>query len=195
MSLPLEYSLENNFWLVQALNMQLNYYERETKFTQMDCMHSPILLSKRSLSLKKKIAAQLILAAFDVGPQSVQGSEDSDHADVEIWAKDKNDFDKQYHMTKGESFLELKVKRYLFADVEEFLRMMKLKNDSVQKVRNKYIQDNSGNKYKTVGKDNLGILIRELNDEAFDAESCGDLTEILARYTSLKTEFFEQTKQ
>ena len=36
MSLPLEYSLENNFWLVQALNMQLNYNEREMKFTQMD---------------------------------------------------------------------------------------------------------------------------------------------------------------
>lgn len=33
MSLPLEYSLENNFWLVQALNMQLNYFEREIRFT------------------------------------------------------------------------------------------------------------------------------------------------------------------
>lgn len=57
MSLPLEYSLENNFWLVQALNMQLNFYQREIKFSQMDQVHSPILLSKRSLSLKKKIAA------------------------------------------------------------------------------------------------------------------------------------------
>ena len=71
MSLPLEYSLENNFWLVQAIKMQLNYYERNIKFTQLDQVHSPILLSKRSLSLNKKIAAQLILAAFDVGPQSV----------------------------------------------------------------------------------------------------------------------------
>ena len=93
MSLPLEYSLENNFWLVQALNMQLNYHEREMKFTQMDQMHSPILLSKRSLSLKKKIAAQLILAAFDVGPQSVHCSE-SEHDEMEVYMKDKLDFDK-----------------------------------------------------------------------------------------------------
>ena len=94
MSLPLEYSLENNFWLVQALNMQLNYYEREMKFTQFDQVHSPVLLSKRSLSLKRKVAAQLILAAFDVGPQSVHCSEDEGDDEMEVWAKDKTDFDK-----------------------------------------------------------------------------------------------------
>ena len=61
-------------------------------------------------------------------------------------------------------------------------------------MRNSYLQENSGNKYKSPGKDNLSILVRELNDEAFDADSCGDLTEILARYTLCKTEFFERTK-
>ena len=71
-------------------------------------------------------------------------------------------------MTKGEHFLEIKVKRYLFADSEEYLQMMKLKNESVQKIRNKYIQDDANSKYKSAGKDNLNILIRELNDEAFD---------------------------
>ena len=42
-------------------------------------------------------------------------------------------------MTKGEHFLELKVKRFLFADAEEFLKMMRLKTEFVQKVRLKYI--------------------------------------------------------
>ena len=139
-------------------------------------MHSPILLSKRSLSLKKKIAAQLILAAFDVGPQSVHCSE-SEHDDMEVWSKDKIDFDKQFQMTKGEHFLELKVKRFLFADMEEFLRVIRLKTESCQKVRLKYIQKNSSGEYTK--KDNLMVLIRELNDEAFDAGECGDLNEIL----------------
>lgn len=79
------------------------------------------------------------MAAFDVGPQSVHCSEGSEHDEVEVWTKDKTDFDKQFLMTKGEAFLELKVKRYLFADVEEYLRVMKMKTDSVQKVRAKYI--------------------------------------------------------
>ena len=38
------------------------------------------------------------------------------------------------------------------------------------------------------------LLIRELNDEAFDAGECGDLNEILPRYTQIKTEFFEKQK-
>ncbi len=57
MSMPLEYSLENNYWLVLALNMQLNYNIKQIKFMHFDQVHSPILLSKRSLSLNKKIAA------------------------------------------------------------------------------------------------------------------------------------------
>ena len=105
--------------------MQLNYYERNIRFTQLDQVHSPILLSKRSLTLNKKIAAQLILAAFDVGPQSVQGSDKSDAGDEEVWAKDKADFDKQFQMTKGEKYLELNTKRFLFSDVEEYLRIRK----------------------------------------------------------------------
>ena len=32
LSLPLEYSLENNFWCAQALHMQLNFFEKEEKF-------------------------------------------------------------------------------------------------------------------------------------------------------------------
>lgn len=55
--MPLEYSLENNYWLVLALNMQLNYNIKQIKFMHFDQVHSPILLSKRSLSLNKKIAA------------------------------------------------------------------------------------------------------------------------------------------
>ena len=131
MSLPLEYSLENNYWLAQALHMQLNYCQKEAKFAQMDLLHSPILLSNRSLSIKKSVAAQLILAAFDIGPQSVQASDNSEREEEEVWTKDKADFDKQYSMTKGENFLELKVKRYLFADAEDYLKMIKLKNESV----------------------------------------------------------------
>ena len=33
-----------------------------------------------------------------------------------------------------------------------------------------------------------------MNDEAFDASECGDLNEILPRYTIHKTEFFEKSK-
>ena len=32
MSLPLEYSLENNFWCMQAFHMQLNYFEKQERF-------------------------------------------------------------------------------------------------------------------------------------------------------------------
>ena len=95
-------------------------------------------------------------------------------------------------MTKGENFLELKVKRFLFADIEEFLRVIRLKTESVQKVRLKYIQKNSSGDYSK--KDNMMVLIRELNDEAFDAGECGDLNEILPRYMYIKTEFFEKQK-
>ena len=35
LSLPLEYSLENNFWCAQALHMQLNFFEKEEKFNQL----------------------------------------------------------------------------------------------------------------------------------------------------------------
>ena len=98
-------------------------------------------------------------------------------------------------MTKGENWLELKVKRYLFADAEEYLRMMKLKNDSILKIRSKYIQDDCNNKYKVVGKDNLLILIRELTNEAYDVDQCGDVNEILGRYNLNKTEEFDKKKQ
>jgi len=98
-------------------------------------------------------------------------------------------------MTKGENWLELKVKRYLFADAEEYLRMMKLKNDSILKIRSKYIQDDCNNKYKVVGKDNLLVLIRELTNEAYDVDQCGDVNEILGRYNLNKTEEFDKKKQ
>ena len=93
MSMPLEYSLENNFWLVQALQRLINRSVKEVKFQQYCLVHSNILLSRRALSLNKKIAAQLILAAFDIGPQSVQGSERSENED-DIYFKDKSDFSK-----------------------------------------------------------------------------------------------------
>lgn len=40
----------------------------------------------------------------------------------------------------------------------------------------------------------MTLLIRELNDEAFDANECGDLNEILPRYSQHKTEFIERSK-
>ena len=55
----------------------------------------------------------------------MQGSEKSDVED-DNYDKDKIDFDKQFYMTKGENFLELKVKRYLFADVEEYIRVKQM---------------------------------------------------------------------
>ena len=35
MSLPMEYSIQNNMWCVQALYMQLDFFEKEEKFNQM----------------------------------------------------------------------------------------------------------------------------------------------------------------
>ena len=32
MSLPMEYSIQNNMWCVQALYMQLDFFEKEEKF-------------------------------------------------------------------------------------------------------------------------------------------------------------------
>lgn len=195
MSMPLEYSLENNFWLVQALSMQLNHQIKEIKFQHFDQVHSPILLSKRSLSLNKKIAAQLILAAFSVGPQSVQGSDKSEQGEEELSIKDLIDFEKQFTMTSGEGSLDLKVKRFLFGDIEEHLRVKQLQTQAVQKVRIKYIQEDGSGIYKKPGKDNLGILCRDMVDEVYDAETSGDLNEILFRYNKAKTEIFDQLKQ
>ena len=94
-------------------------------------------------------------------------------------------------MTNGENYLELKVKRYLFSDTEEFLRIRMLQNQAVQKVRNKYLQDDANGKYRVPGKDNTSILVRDLNDEAFDAETCGDLNDIMARYEVIKQETYD----
>ena len=35
MSLPLEYSIKNNFWFAFALNSQLDFAEKEEKFQQL----------------------------------------------------------------------------------------------------------------------------------------------------------------
>ena len=72
--------------------------------------------------------------------------------------------------------------------------MMKLKNDSILKIRSKYIQEDGNNKYKVAGKDNLAILIRELNNEAYDVDQCGDVNEILGRYSLNKTEAYDKKK-
>ena len=104
MSLPLEYSLENNFWCAQALHMQLNFFENEEKFNQLLQSNSPVLLSRRSLFLSAKVASQLILAAFALGPQSIHGSDDEaeeDEHDKDL-ERDREDFNKQFEMTKGE---------------------------------------------------------------------------------------------
>ena len=129
MSMPLEYSIENNMWMVQAMYTLINRQVKDIKFQQYVCVHSPILLSKRALSLNKKIAAQLILAAFDIGPQSVQGSERSENED-EVFLKDRSDFSKQFGMTVGKTFGDVRVKRFLFSDIEEFLRVKKMKLDT-----------------------------------------------------------------
>lgn len=68
---------------------------------------------------------QLILAAFSVGPQSVQASDKSD-VDEDVTEKDKVDYFKQFVMAKGENFMEPKIKRHLFADLEEFMRAKQL---------------------------------------------------------------------
>ena len=95
MSLPLEYSIENNFWCAQAFHMQLNFYEKEERFNQLLQNNSSILLSRRSLYLNAKIASQLILAAFALGPQSVHASDDGsegDEADKDL-ERDRLDWD------------------------------------------------------------------------------------------------------
>ena len=58
-----------------------------------------------------------------MGPQSVQGSDKSDQGEEQDYEKDKLDYTKQFNMTNGMQFIELKVKRYLFAEAEEYLRL------------------------------------------------------------------------
>ena len=97
-------------------------------------------------------------------------------------------------MTKGEKYLELNTKRFLFSDVEEYLRIRKQQNEAQQTIRVKYIQEEGNGKYKAIGKDNLGILVRELNDEAFDVDSMGDLNTLLTKYNTTKSEIYEQMR-
>jgi hypothetical protein len=75
LSLPLEYSLENNYWTIHALQMNLNQIEREMKFQMLACNDSPILLSQRQCFVNTNIAYQLILAAFNLAPQSIDSNE------------------------------------------------------------------------------------------------------------------------
>ena len=94
-------------------------------------------------------------------------------------------------MTKGEKYLELNTKRFLFSDVEEYLRIRKQQNEAQQTIRVKYIQEEGNGKYKAIGKDNLGILVRELNDEAFDVDSMGDMNTLLSKYNTTKSEIYD----
>ena len=119
--MPLESNLEYNFWTAQIIRMQINLFQREEKFTQLVHNNSPIMASRRSMFLNKKIASQLILAAFDVGPQSVQGSEENDQSEEADYKRDKSDFNKQWNTIKDDSSLEYRVKRFLFQDVHDFL--------------------------------------------------------------------------
>ena len=121
LSMPLESNLEYNFWTAQIIRMQINLFQREEKFTQLVHNNSPIMASRRSMFLNKKIASQLILAAFDVGPQSVQGSEENDQSEEADYKRDKSDFNKQWNTIKDDSSLEYRVKRFLFQDVHDFL--------------------------------------------------------------------------
>jgi hypothetical protein len=63
-ALPLECSIQNNYWCAQAIQMCLNHAEKEEKFQQLIQVNSPVLLSRRSTYLNVNIASQLILAAF-----------------------------------------------------------------------------------------------------------------------------------
>ena len=109
--------------------------------------------------------------------------------------KDRSDFSKQFGMTIGKSFSDVRVKRYLLADIEEFLRVKKLNLEVVQRVRNLFLQYDGNGKYRAAGKDNLGILTRDLIDDAFDVENYGNIDEILTRYIQIKEETFGAMKQ
>lgn len=99
LSLPLEYSLENNFWIVMTLTMQIRHFECEEQFSQLLTENSEILLSRRALCLNKKVAAALILAAFDCGPQKIDFSDSEDDYEQGV-AKDRLDFQKQFKILK-----------------------------------------------------------------------------------------------
>ena len=94
LSMPLEYSIEVNYYAALIMKHQINFYQKEERFNQLTQMNSPILLSRRSLFLNKKIASQLILAAFNIGPQSVHGSTGSDDNMDKEFERDKKDFNK-----------------------------------------------------------------------------------------------------
>ena len=68
--------------------------------------------------MNAKIASQLILAAFDLGPQSVHDSndEEEDETDKDL-ERDRVDFDKQFILTNGEEALENRVKSLIFTDI------------------------------------------------------------------------------
>lgn len=99
LSLPLEYSLENNFWIIISLTMQIRHFECEEQFRQLVSENSEILLSRRSLCLNKKIASALILAAFDCGPQKIEFDDSENDYEQELEA-DKQDFMKQFKIIK-----------------------------------------------------------------------------------------------
>jgi len=114
LSLPLEHSLIHNYWCIQSLQLQLNYHEKEEKFAQMIQANSATLLSRRSHFLNANIAQQLILAAFQLGPQSVHGSEKDegeDEGEDKVLDKDRRDFEQQFKLTKGEEHQERRVKQ------------------------------------------------------------------------------------
>ena len=47
----------------------------------------------------------------------------------------------------------------------------------------------------TPGKDNLGILVRDLIDDAFDVESTGNIDQILEEFGKAKQETFDDMKK
>ena len=74
--------------------------------------------------MNAKIASQLILAAFQLGPQSIQGSEDDQEDDVDKdLERDRHDFKKQFYMCKGEKELEHRVKQHLFGDIQDVVTL------------------------------------------------------------------------
>ena len=115
-TLPLECSVQNNYWCAQAIQMSLNQAEKEIKFLQLVQAKSPVLLSRRASYFNVKIAPpSMLLAAFSLVPSSGKAIEQTSQTKLE----EPNEFEKdrlEFKMTRGETQESIRIKLMMLFD-------------------------------------------------------------------------------
>ena len=61
-------------------------------------------------------------------------------------------------MLKAKPYTPIKVRRFLFGEIEEYLRVVLLRHSVMKTVRTKYIQDHGNGKYREPHKNGVKLL-------------------------------------